>query len=108
VVYVVPMIQGAEVASFAAMREGELQQAEYFWRLLDGRKSEVCELLEGEFEALARFRNAGEVSRMRHHQRFVKALESELRTLDRDAPGIADPVGTADASSHVGPSGGVG
>ena len=61
----------------------DLQQAEYFWRILDSRKAEVCERLEAEFDALARVNRAGCREGSRRHRRAVKTLEAELRTLDR-------------------------
>ena len=71
-VYVVPM--GAS---------GDTEQADYFKQLLDLRKSEVCELLEAELDALERVQRAGCPVGVRRHRRMVNALEAELRTVDR-------------------------
>jgi hypothetical protein len=72
-----------QVAVFPVLRDAEMRQAEYFWRLLDGRKSQVCELLEAQLDALARFQHAGDLAGVRRHQRIVKVLASEVRTVDR-------------------------
>ena len=82
-VYVVRMSEGAEVARFPLWREADLAQAEYFWRLLDARKAEVCERLEAQLDALARFQRAGDLGGVRRHRRIVKTLESEVATMDR-------------------------
>ena len=70
-------------SSMAPPPSADLQQAEYFWRILDSRKAEVCERLEAEFDALARVNRAGCLEGSRRHRRAVKTLEAELRTLDR-------------------------
>ncbi len=72
-----------EVASLRAMQNGDGQQAEYFRQLLDERKSGLCEQLEAELYALASFQRAGSPAGVRRHKRVVKALECELRTIDR-------------------------
>jgi hypothetical protein len=77
------MTKGVEVANSPVLREGDLRQAEYFRQMLDGRKAEICEQLEAELDALARFQSAGDAARAGRHRRLVKALESELRTVDR-------------------------
>ena len=82
-VYVLPMSEGAEIAGFPVLRDADLQQAEYFRWLLDRHKCEVCEALEAELDALATFQRDGDLCGVRRHQRFVKALEYELRTVDR-------------------------
>jgi hypothetical protein len=63
------------------LRHADMRQAEYFWRLLDARKAEVCELLEAQLEA----QQGSQCDRAgaRRRQRLVRALESELRSLDR-------------------------
>jgi hypothetical protein len=61
----------------------DLQQAEYFLRLLSSRKAEVCELLEVQLDALERVRDAGCLDGVRRHRRSVNTLEAELRALDR-------------------------
>ena len=61
----------------------DAQQAEYFWRLLDSRKAEVCELLEAELDALENVKRTGCLVGVRRHRRAVRALEAELRTVDR-------------------------
>ena len=78
-----PMSEGAEITSFPVLRDADMLQAEYFWRLLDGRKSEVCELLETHLDALARLQRAGELAGVRRQRRIVKPYESELRSVDR-------------------------
>jgi hypothetical protein len=82
VVYVVPISKGVTVVKIPAP-SADLQQAEYFRRILDSRKAEVCERLEAEFDALARVQRAGCLDASRRHRRAVKTLEAELRTLDR-------------------------
>jgi hypothetical protein len=77
------MTQGAELAKSSSGRDADLYQAEYFWRLLDGRKVEVCEALEAELDALARFQRAGDLTGVRSKRRIVRVLEAELRTLDQ-------------------------
>jgi hypothetical protein len=77
------MSEGAEIASFPMLRDADGMQAEYFWRMLDGRKAEVCELLETQLDALARYQRAGDLAGVRRHKRIVKNLESEVRTVDR-------------------------
>jgi len=57
-------------------------QAEYFWRLLDRRKAEVCELLEPHLDALARLQRAGDLAGVRRERRIVKAFQAEVRTID--------------------------
>jgi hypothetical protein len=61
----------------------DTKQAVYFKQLLDRRKSEVCELLETELDALARVQRMGCAAGVRRHRRTVNALEAELRTIDR-------------------------
>jgi hypothetical protein len=77
------MTQGAEFANISSGRDADVCQAEYFWRLLDQRKVEVCEALEAELDALARFQRAGDLAGVRCKRRIVRALEAELRTLDQ-------------------------
>jgi hypothetical protein len=74
---------GVKVATFAVQRTADTEQAEYFRQLLDGRKCEVCELLEAELDALARAQHTGCLAGVRRHRRLVKALEADLRTVDR-------------------------
>jgi hypothetical protein len=76
------MTQGAEFAK-SSLGDADLHQAEYFWRLLDRRKVEVCEALEAELDALARFQRAGDLAGVRCKRRITKALEAELRTVDQ-------------------------
>ena len=61
----------------------DIKQAEYFKQLLDHRKSEVCERLEAELDALERVQRTGCADGVRRHRRMVNALEAELRTIDR-------------------------
>ena len=81
-VYVVPMSKGVEVVSVPAL-SNDLRQAEYFWRLLDSRKAEVCELLEAELDALEGVQRTGCLVGVRHHRQRVKAFEAEIRGVDR-------------------------
>lgn len=67
----------------ADMVSADIKQAEYFLQLLDRRKSEVCELLEAELDALARVKRMGCPVGVRRNARMVTALEAELRTIDR-------------------------
>ena len=66
-----------------SVRSADVQQADYFWRILDSRKAEVCELLEAELDALARVQRAGCLEGSRRHRRAVKTLKAELRSLDQ-------------------------
>ena len=77
------MSEGAEITSFPLLRDADTRQAEYFWRLLDRHKAEVCELLEARLDALAGDERAGDLVGVRRQRRIVKALEAELRTVDR-------------------------
>ena len=77
------MSKGANVADWPGRPDADMQQAEYFWRMLDGRKAEICDLLEGQLDALASFQRAGDLGGVRCHRRIMEALESELRTVDR-------------------------
>ena len=74
---------GADAFGLSVLRGGDVQQAEYFLRLLDLRKSEACELLETHLDSLARLQRAGDLTGVRRRRQIVKAFESELRTLDR-------------------------
>jgi hypothetical protein len=77
------MTRGVDGATSCAARDADLDQAEYFLRLLDRQKVEVCEALEAELDALARFQRAGDLAGVRRKRRIVKALEAELRTVDQ-------------------------
>ena len=78
-----PMTIGADGTSVALAQGADLQQAEYYWRLLDGLKSEACERLEVQLEALAAFQRAGDLCGVRRHRRIVKVLEGEVKTIDQ-------------------------
>ena len=88
VVYVVRM--GEVVARFAAQRTADTEQAEHFRQLLDGRKCEVRKLLEAELAKVASAFRAGNYARIRRHGRIVKALEAELRTVERERRPLAE------------------
>lgn len=77
------MTDGAEVAGFPNMRNPDTEQAEYFLRLLDGRKFELSQVLEAELDELTACQRAGSLTGVRRHKRVVKALQAELRTVDR-------------------------
>ena len=78
------MSMGVEGASVRMLPgTADAQQAEYFRQLLDHRKVEVCDLLEVELDALARVQRTGSTVGLRHHRKMVRALEAELRTVDR-------------------------
>jgi hypothetical protein len=94
-VYVVRV--GVEVARFATQRTADTEQAEHFRQLIDGRKCEVCELLEAELDALARAWRTGCLAGVRRHRRKVKALEAELRTVERDQALVGRPPHGGDA-----------
>jgi hypothetical protein len=79
----VPVSEGAEVASSPVLRTADELQAEYFLQALDAEKSEVCELLETALDELAGFQRAGDLAGVRHHQRTINELESEVRRVDR-------------------------
>src|ERR1700752_2668259 len=82
------MTQGAEFANSSSGRDADLDQAEYFWRLLDRRKVEVCEALEAEGDALARFQRAGDLAGVRRKRRIVRVLDAELRTVGQLLVGL--------------------
>ena len=71
------------LAGVSSMRNADAEQAEYFWRLLDGRKFELSQHLEAELDELAECQRTGSLTGVRRHKRLVKALQAELRTVDR-------------------------
>jgi hypothetical protein len=77
------MTDRAEVVSLPGYRTADLQQAEYFWRLLDHQRDEICEQLEHQQMALARFEHVGDTAAVRRKRRIIKALRADIRTIDR-------------------------
>jgi hypothetical protein len=71
------------VARFPVLRDADKQQAEYFWHMFDGRKSEICEQLEARLDALARCQRDGDLGGVRRQKHLVRALEFDLRRIDR-------------------------
>lgn len=66
-----------------AYSRADAEQAEYFHRLLDGQRADLCERLEGQRLALARYEHIGDISGVRRKRRIIKALESEAGSIDR-------------------------
>jgi hypothetical protein len=75
------MTQG--VATSRLGRDADADQAEYFWRLLDRRKVEICRALEDALYALASSQRDGDLAGVRRKRRVVKELEAELHTIDQ-------------------------
>jgi hypothetical protein len=65
-----------------AYSRADAEQAEYFHRLFDGQRAELCERLEGQRLALARYEHIGDISGVRRKRRIIKAVESEARSID--------------------------
>ncbi|HUO40570.1 MAG TPA: hypothetical protein VMU34_23205 [Mycobacterium sp.] len=72
-----------EAVPVPVMGNADMEQAEYFCRLLDGMKSQVCRQLGARLDELATFQRTGDLLGVRRHQQVVKALDSERETLDR-------------------------
>jgi hypothetical protein len=67
----------------AGGRSADMQQAAYFHDLLSQHRAEICENLDEHRAALAHDERRGDVSGARHKRRIIKALETEIRTIDR-------------------------
>jgi hypothetical protein len=76
------MSDAAEVAGLLVPLDANMRQAEYFWRLLDRRKVEICEALEPHLDRLARAQRAGDLAGVRRQRRIVKAHQAELCSVD--------------------------
>jgi hypothetical protein len=66
-----------------AYNSSDEKQAEYFLRLLDDRRAELCSLLDDQRRALARYEHIGDMSGVRRKRRIIKAPDSEARSIDR-------------------------
>ena len=67
----------------AAGRRADMQQAAYFHDLLSQQRAEICEDLDHHKTALTNDEDRGDVSGARRKRRIIKALETEIRTIDR-------------------------
>jgi hypothetical protein len=74
---------GAAFSTRTVQLAAATAQAEYFLGLLEGRKREVCELLESQLDDLTRLQRKGCLVAIRRKRRIVKELEAEVRTVDR-------------------------
>jgi hypothetical protein len=67
----------------AAGRSADMQQAAYFHDLLSQQRAETCGKLDEHRAAVTHYENGGDTSGARHTRRIIKALEAEIRTIDR-------------------------
>ena len=67
----------------APLPPAELQQAHYFDALLGRQRAELDELLDHLHAELSHLDRIGDVSESRTKRRLIKALEAEVRSIDR-------------------------
>ena len=60
-----------------------MQQAAYFHDLLTQERDEICENLGEQRVALGMYEHSGDVAGVRRKRRIIKALETEIGTIDR-------------------------
>jgi hypothetical protein len=61
----------------------DIEQVEYFWALLSEQRAAVREKLDRQYAALARSERGGHLSSVRRKRLLIRAMESDLRAIDR-------------------------
>lgn len=67
----------------APMPIADREQAHYFNELLGRQRAELNERLDALRAQVMQLDRAGDTTAVRHKQRVIKALESEVRVIDR-------------------------
>ena len=76
-------VRDGDAAHMAGSRSADMEQAAYFHDLLSQQRAEICEELDEHLAALTNYEHGSDVSGVRYKRRIIKALETEIRTIDR-------------------------
>lgn len=81
-------MDGVVTGDVADSRDPNAAQAEYYRRELSGLRAQAQTDLARRYIELQQLRDSGLAERAAHVRRFIRALESEIATLDRLGEGL--------------------